>query len=214
MWGGIGSTKNTNIKYVKNNVPRNNALIYSSKILKNGNISDNDYKIILNKGCYYIPNMFGKYNDKTIFNKLVEEIKTHNCEQVTWSKHFKIENPENLPIVNDIVKKMSEYFNVSVCQIRVNYYPDNKSWKPFHKDSHKTSDGQKENFTMGASFGDTRELEFKHETSNVKFSFPQNNGDCFAFTSDVNNIFLHGVPKTSVNVGPRVSVIAWGCKYD
>lgn len=38
---------------------------------------------------------------------------------------------------------------------------------------------------MGASFGAMRELAFKHVGSGTVFSFPQGNGDVFAFTSEV-----------------------------
>ena len=64
---------------------------------------------------------------------------------------------------------------------------------------------------MGASFGAARDLAFLHEPSGQRFSFPQNNGDVFAFTSSVNRAFKHGVPKARrTNIGPRFSIIAWG----
>jgi hypothetical protein len=201
MWGGIFGKKNINMKYKKvandNKISRYATNIFRSDIDRYIGSMTEDYKIILNDGCYYIPHLLESFN---------------NCELITWSKHFKFENPENIPILNTVVQKMAEYFNVTVCQTRLNYYPDNTSWKPFHKDSHKLTNGIKENFTMGASFGSTRELEFKHEQSGNTFKFPQNNGDCFAFTSQVNNIFLHGVPKINKIIRPRFSIIAWGYK--
>ena len=42
-----------------------------------------------------------------------------------------------------------------------------------------------QDFTMGASFGFTRQLAFKHVASGQVFEFPQGNGDVFAFTSEV-----------------------------
>ena len=218
MWGGMGATKNENIKYIKSTTPKNKAALYASKLIKtnvdqcNNNQLLEDYKIILNNGCFYIPNMFEKSNDRTIYDKLMSEIKKYECKLTIWSKHFKYENPDFLPTLNEIVNKMANYFNVTICHTRLNYYPDNHSWKPFHKDSHKMVDGIQENFTMGASFGATRELELKHEETGKTFKFPQNNGDCFAFTSEVNNVFLHGVPKVHTNILPRFSIIAWGFK--
>ena len=40
----------------------------------------------------------------------------------------------------------------------------------------------------------------------------QNNGDVFAFTQNVNNIFKHGVPKSPKNSGPRIwyNHFCWG----
>ena len=43
--------------------------------------------------------------------------------------------------------------------------------------------------TIGASFGDERNLVFEHKESKQQFSFPQHNGDIFAFTATVNNQF-------------------------
>ncbi len=91
---------------------------------------------------------------------------------------------------------------------------DGSDWKPYHHDSHAFSGGKKEDFTVGASFGSTRELAFKHVASGQIFSFPQGNGDIFAFDSEVNKAFQHGVPKMKggeeKGAGPRFSIIAWG----
>jgi len=69
---------------------------------------------------------------------------------------------------------------------------------------------KKEDFTMGASFGSSRDLEFIHVSTKNSFRFPQNNGDIFAFNSLVNSSFQHGIPKTKFRTGPRFSIIAWG----
>ena len=92
---------------------------------------------------------------------------------------------------------MADYFDVDVFASRLNFYRDGSDWKPFHHDSHAFDHrtGIKEDFTMGASFGDSRALAFLHEPSGSQFAFPQNNGDCFAFTSEANRRFKHGVPR-------------------
>jgi hypothetical protein len=53
-------------------------------------------------------------------------------------------------------------------------------------------------------------LEFKHDETELKFSFPQNNGDVFAFNNDVNKKFQHGVPKDIQCRENRISIIVWG----
>jgi hypothetical protein len=65
---------------------------------------------------------------------------------------------------------------------------------------------------MGISFGESRHLTFLHPSSGQTFTFPQNNGDVFAFTSVANKMFQHGVPKPKGKCGPRISLIAWGCR--
>eukprot|EP00744_Colponema_vietnamica_P024059 GILI01034990.1.p1 GENE.GILI01034990.1~~GILI01034990.1.p1 ORF type:complete len:225 (+),score=29.50 GILI01034990.1:94-675(+) len=105
---------------------------------------------------------------------------------------------------------MEEYFDVEVYATRLNYYRDGTQWKPYHHDSHAYgSKNVREDFTMGVTLGTTRALSFLHEPSKMTFEFPQKNGDMFAFTTDVNTRFMHGVPRTS-EIGDRFSIIAWG----
>ena len=172
----------------------------------------NDYKKILDGNCIYLPNHFCKTDDLTIFNQLQKEIEENkDYDFVDWSKHKKHENPEFSPTFNDVIEKLKTHFNVEVFATRLNYYRDGNDSKPFHRDRHNyNSAGQKEDFTMGVSFGASRTLEFLHEQSDNKFSFPQNNGDIFAFNSSINEKFLHGVPKVHKPTGPRFSIIAWG----
>ena len=107
---------------------------------------------------------------------------------------------------------MAAHFDVEIYATRLNFYRDGTDWKPFHHDSHAYGGREKrEDFTMGASFGSERELTFLHEPSGQQFSFPQQNGDVFAFTTEVNKRFKHGVPKLTRGAGgPRFSIIAWG----
>lgn len=70
---------------------------------------------------------------------------------------------------------------------------------------------QSEDFTVGASFGGQRVLEFAHVKSGIKFCFAQASGSIFAFNSLVNKTFTHGVPaEPKGSVGPRISIIVWG----
>ncbi|CAE8678596.1 unnamed protein product, partial [Polarella glacialis] len=66
--------------------------------------------------------------------------------------------------------------------------------------------------TVGASFGASRDLRFKHLETSLEFGFPQGNGDVFAFTEPVNSAFQHCIPQCTPakSVGPRISVILWG----
>ena len=222
MWGN-GNRNPFGVTYVpsdKTNEKTNQAGKYARQMIKSFNPIDKldnsimkDYVNLLDDGAIYLPNFFEKSVDRTIFNKLKKEIEDSKdiCEQVEWSKHFKFENPTFLPTVKDVVNKMKEHFNVDVMHCRLNYYKDQTSFKPLHKDQNAYSD-EKGNFTMGASFGSTRALEFVHDKTKSRFEFPQNNGDVFSFDQNVNTQFMHGVPKIKNNrkVGERFSIIAWG----
>lgn len=171
----------------------------------------NDYQLLLKKGCVYYPNFFCGMDDYTYFNKLKQEM--NNSGIINWSKHKKWENPQFSSTYNEIIKKISIDFNIEVIETRLNYYSNGNDWKPAHKDRHATYEGLKENYTLGLSLGGSRELEFTHESSNHKFRFPQNNGDIFGFTKEVNEKFLHGVPKCTSS-DDRISIIIWGIKNE
>lgn len=182
------------------------------------NIDMNKIMLDIKKGCVYIPEACEKHNNRNIVNKLKKEIEecTTKDECVNWSKHYKIENPKRLGTFNDIVEFMSKKFNVKVIETRLNYYANGESWKPFHQDRHSSYNEEqgvlKENFTIGASFGASRSLSFKHIETGITFEIPQKNGDIFAFDFNINKIFMHGVPISKYNVGERFSIIAWGIK--
>lgn len=172
----------------------------------------------LNNGCIYLPNYYCKKNDKTIFKALMDEISKINDPDflMNWSKHHKIENPNCLPTFNIIIENMANAFNIQIMQTRLNYYVDNNDWKPFHHDKHAyindAGENLQENYTLGVTFGYSRDLVFLHEPTGKKIRFPQDNGDVFGFDSAVNKMFMHGVPKSTTRVGPRISIIIWGIK--
>ena len=200
-----------------------------------------DIQSVLNGGCVYLPSFFCDSKDFTLLQRLSTELEENAKKEsvneentnesdvidgqnsqnstdqgkvniINWSKHLKMENPDFSLTFQEILDKMSDYFDVDIFATRLNFYRDGSDWKPYHHDSHAYSNGMKEDFTMGASFGFTRSLSFLHEPSGQHFEFPQQNGDIFAFDSEVNKKFKHGVPKikTGNKAAPRFSIIAWG----
>mgnify|MGYP001240530347 CR=1 FL=1 len=222
-WGNINKKPLSNNKFTytpsenKNQQNhQNQAIKYTGSIMKSEfaimhcSLSD-DYEKILKGGCIYLPNYFCATDNTIIFENLKKEIDFNGM--VNWSKHFKHENPTFSKTFNEIVDKMANHFNVEVIQTRLNYYKNGTDWKPMHKDRHAYGEGNdkiREDFTMGASFGSSRNIDFLHEESNMKFTFPQNNGDIFAFNSEINKKFLHGIPKVFKPINERFSIIAWG----
>jgi len=217
---GPSNKKNNKIAYITSNTKQtqNQAIKYTSNIMKSEfalihNTLNEDYNKILDGGCIYLPNFFCKTQDLNIFDKIKKELSS--SEIVDWNKHSKYENPTHSETFNSIVQQMAKHFNVEVLQSRLNYYKDGNDWKSMHKDRHAYGEGVnkiREDFTMGASFGASRNLDFIHEESNLKFYFPQNNGDIFAFNADINKKFLHGIPKVFKHTKERFSIIAWGIK--
>lgn len=209
-----GASPSNAPSYVPVKLNTNKAKQYSSNLLTSERDRLNEslitsYKKTLNNSCLYLPHFIAKLNDTSLFDKLKEEMKQNKSTIVNWSAHYKLENPTGLTTFEDIISKVAKALQVKVKATRINYYANGADWKPYHRDSHKIVDGEREDITIGLSLGANRELSFLHVASNNKFSFPQNNGDLFAFTDEVNADFKHGVPKTKVSIGERFSIIMW-----
>ena len=201
----LNKYENTINKYVKN-------LVRSESDTINPDLKQSIK--LLTAGAYYYPHCVCDEKDLNLFKQIIDELEqAGELKIVEWSQHCKIENPRCSITFNDIIEKIAKIFNVTVCETRLNYYKDQSDWKPLHHDSHAYNDQShlREDFTIGISLGSTRELVFMHEQSGNKFKFPQKNGDVFAFDKHVNKNFLHGVTKSFVPSGPRISLIAW-CK--
>ena len=74
-----------------------------------------------------------------------------------------------------------------------------------------------QNFTLGVSFGATREVAFqyagerKDKTSPV-ISFDLKDNEVYAFTKNVNLFWKHGIRQNVSNNEGRISIIIWGWK--
>ncbi|CAC9446871.1 conserved hypothetical protein [Leishmania infantum JPCM5] len=178
-----------------------------------------DFSSILRGNVVYIHNFICHEKDMRLYNSLKEELVAATGAKmlgsgglIDWSKHQVFDNPSYISqTFNDIIDMLAEYFDVDVYATRLNYYRDGTQWKPQHHDSHAYGGrALREDFTVGLSLGATRSLLFVHEASQRDFNFPQVNGDCFAFTGEVNNLFTHGVPRVHTPTGDRFSIIAWG----
>jgi len=198
---------------MKNNIVKYANQLFKSDYSKTNPNLLNDFTSILDGNCIYLPNFFCSSTNYDIIVDLAKDLQDNmGSGMVNWSKHFKYENPDFSPTFRKIVNRMAEYFDIEIYHTRLNFYKDGSDWKPFHHDSHAyCNKSLREDFTIGASFGASRELAILHDKTEQTFRFPQNNGDIFAFTSKVNQLFQHGIPKSNkIDIGPRFSIIVWG----
>lgn len=127
------------------------------------------------------------------------------------------------PTYRAISAELCRIFGMRVGYSIVNLYANGDDWTDYHRDKYKVEGGNRlsngsveepepHNATVGVSFGAERELRFKHLQTGLEFSFPQFNGDVFAFLDPVNSAFQHCVPRVApaAAVGPRISLILWG----
>lgn len=119
------------------------------------------------------------------------------------------------PALREMVLKLEKAFGIEASATRLNLYRSSADYKPFHFDRGRDENGVPQ-VTVGLSLGATRELSFTHWKTGLTMSYPQRNGDVFAFTPELNNVFMHGVPRIGdarqqdQQDGPRVSLILWG----
>jgi hypothetical protein len=110
---------------------------------------------------------------------------------------------------------MAKYFDMDVKATRFNWFKDSTHWKPYHHDaaavdSHKA---KTQNFTVGISFGATRDIVFQHAKTGTTVCFPLGDGVLYTFGSRINVDWKHGVPQIHpdrANEDGRLSIIMWG----
>lgn len=188
-----------------------------------------------------VPNLFREFETGSIYNKLVSEIE--NCSVPKedllklWhgSEHLGIEGKHHIcndrtkwkqecPTFGMVIERITEFFGVNVGATRMNWYKTSAEYKPRHHDAaaFDPDKAEKQNITIGVSFGETRDIVFEHVKSGVGISIPQGDGDIYTFGNSVNVEWKHGVnpgeshkqSDTNTNKnnsnGGRISIIIWG----
>lgn len=182
------------------------------------------------------PNLFCETSDFSIYNNLLAEM--NNCG-IEKDKLFKLwhgdthfiaddhlgwnKDKSKHPTFNMIIDKISSFFNMDIKATRFNWYSNDNEWKPKHHDAAavKADKAKTQNFTVGVSFGKTRDIEFEDalepQGHRRVVNFPLPNGYTYCFTRDINVNWRHGVSpihpdkqsKDKNDIG-RISIIAWG----
>ena len=179
-----------------------------------------------------VPNLFSDYQPGELYNKLLKEINEcgipeselfklwHGDSHLIADDKLRIKGSrhswkENVPTFNMIIDRICTFFDMDVKATRYNYYKNQSQWKPFHKDAAaiKPDKAAKQNFTVGVSFGMTRQAAFERDTRDrTVISIPIADGHIYAFCNQTNNLWRHGIlqePKEEIEKG-RISIIAWG----
>ena len=178
---------------------------------------------ITSREVLLVPNLFSNFEKGEIYNKLVYEIENCGIPQEQLLKlwhgdtHFIADDhlawKQKCPTFKMVIDKIQDFFDMDIKATRFNWYQDTIQWKPFHHDAAavKRDKMDTQNFTVGISFGATREAAFENAKTGTTISIPQPDGCIYAFAKETNIIWRHGIlqdipPK---NEG-RISIIAWG----
>jgi hypothetical protein len=177
-----------------------------------------------------VTDLFGKDDDMTIYNNLLKEMnETGISEDQLWKlwhgdTHLIADDHLNykdkVPTFMMVINKLRDYFNMDIKATRFNLFRgDSADWKPFHHDASAVNPEKAkiQNFTVGVSFGATREIAFEDAKNPERYrkviSVALPNSSTYAFTRDININWKHGIPQLppnkQKNMG-RISIIAWG----
>lgn len=176
-----------------------------------------------------VNNLFGEHKDMDIYQKLLSEIQNYENENddnkisvfKLWhgDSHLIADDKkgwkEQSPTFDYIIDVIRNYFNMDIKATRFNWYQNSKEWKPFHHDAAAVDPkkAKTQNFTVGVSFGCTRNISFQDVETNKVITIPTINGQTYCFARDINIEWKHGVPQLppeeQCDEG-RISIIAWG----
>ncbi len=185
-------------------------------------LNKDDTNNITERDVFLCPTLF---NDSTLYNQLLEEIKNTGKDDIfkLWhgDTHYIVDDHINwkklCPKFTEIINTIKDYFNVDVKATRFNYYENSNHFKPYHFDA-AAFDKEKakiQNITIGISFGATRDIAFEHATSKNTISFPLSDCMVYGFSKQVNIDWRHGIPQINpdnYSDSGRISIIVWGYK--
>jgi len=181
--------------------------------------TDEVYRSLLGDNAFYFQELLCRSDDFSMFNALSTELNYRQCWMSggtpLWrpTAHGNAESLAKSPTYEHIVRWLAGHFGVEPIRSIANFYRNGDDYTSFHSDQY--FDGV--DMTVGASFGEERNLVFQHKDTKEEFCFPQRNGDIFAFTDAVNYQFVHSVPRERRRAlsasrccsSGRVSIIVW-----
>ena len=182
--------------------------------------------IVHGEDAFFLSGFLCAADDQSVMERLRAELEAEEKAMSEWhgARHLGLHFESGIAggdrsLRSQLVGRMEQAFGIKASAVRLNMYRSQQDYKPFHYDRGQDSEGVPQ-LTVGASFGAVRELTLLHVKSGVTMSFPQQNGDVFAFTPELNEVFMHGVPHILPNSpssldpaeSARMSMIVWGAR--
>lgn len=181
---------------------------------------------VMPRDIILVPQLFSDFSKNEIYNKLVNEIEACGIPEnellKLWHGDTHLIADDHLgwkskcPTFKMVIDRIKNFFDMDIKATRFNWYKNTEQWKPYHHDAAavKKDKMNTQNFTVGVSFGVTREVAFEHAKTKTVISIPQPDNCIYAFSKDTNVIWRHGILQDIPNRDEgRISIIAWGWKY-
>lgn len=193
------------------------------------------FNLVLKGGARHVRGVFGDAQDLGLFDALRKELGRRGgawSQGTKGSARIKYSIPgfngcglldgeivydlcgQELPAFSYALRSLAECINADILSWWVNIYEEGSVGLGFHHD-HQNNNmglrwGRAFDVTAGVSFGACRDLTFRHVATGREFHFPQENGDVFAFDTQTDYEFLHGIYRKKDPCGARISLIMVG----
>lgn len=149
--------------------------------------------------AYYLPGFLCKKQDTSLFHQLQKELSFQEAwldSGLPFSRHLCLVSDELLeqkaPTLHAILEHLAEVFNLQPVRCLLSLYRHGGDFCNLHMDEYNGN----ENFSIGISFGEERQLLFEEKGTKAQFAIPQRNGDVHAYGKVCNTAWNHGVPPS------------------
>ncbi|MBB6128279.1 alpha-ketoglutarate-dependent dioxygenase AlkB family protein [Mucilaginibacter lappiensis] len=116
------------------------------------------------------------------------------------------------PLLRKIKEAAEQQCNKQFNSALLNFYRNGGDSMGWHSDNEKELSGNP--VIASASFGATRTFQFKHkQQKNAKVSMALSNGSLLIMQGETQHHWLHQVPKTTDDTGPRINITFRDIKY-
>ncbi|MDV7186757.1 alpha-ketoglutarate-dependent dioxygenase AlkB [Lutibacter sp. TH_r2] len=178
-----------------------------------------------NGTVHFFGGIFNSEESQIKYTQLLSEIEWKNDEVIIYGKHIvtkrktawygnkpykmlysKIErialpwNKVLLELKEKVEAKTGEVYNSCIC----NLYHSGEEGMSWHADDEKEL---KQNGSIASlSFGATRKFDLKHKTLKEKISFNLVSGELLEMKGEIQEHWLHSIPKTKKVLTPRINL--------
>lgn len=136
------------------------------------------------------------------FERLMVEL---SWEQKMWGRrplprltcHYRSGTSQTM---EEIIRLMEVNFGIKIVSVFCNRYDNGSHYTPLHSDNYNCN-----LYTL--SLGGERRFYFQHNTTKKIHPFVLKNGDVIYFNQEINNNYKHTIPKTTLSVKPRISLL-------
>jgi len=138
-------------------------------------------------------------NTEELFNIILQET---SWTKIDYFKRHVSHYQYNIHKLNIILLDIEKQFSRKVSGAFLNYYEDGNEYAPYHADKYNCD-------TCLISFGTTRTLRYKENTTKENIDYILHSGDLLFIPNEINNNYKHSLLKTKKVNKARISILVF-----